>query len=61
MVQRYAHLGMDDLKGYAEQVRMQESQTGYDLATLEKTKGRRSDPKLLKHLAPEVGLEPTTP
>lgn len=33
MVQRYAHLRMDDLKRYAEQVRMQESQNGYDLAT----------------------------
>jgi hypothetical protein len=35
MVQRYAHLGMDDLKRYAEQVRMQETPAGYDLATLE--------------------------
>ena len=61
MVQRYAHLGMDDLKRYAEQVRMQESPPGYVLATPEKTKGRRSDPKSLKYLAPEVGLEPTTP
>ena len=37
MVQRYAHLGMDDLKRYAEQVRMQESPPGYVLATPEKT------------------------
>lgn len=35
MVQRYAHLGMDDLKRYAEQVRIQETPAGYDLATLE--------------------------
>lgn len=34
MVQRYAHLGMDDLKRYAEQVRMNETPPGYDLATL---------------------------
>lgn len=37
MVQRYAHLGMDDLKRYAEQVRMEESPPGYVLATPEKT------------------------
>lgn len=36
MVQRYAHLGMDDLKRYAEQVRIQQPAAGYDLATLEK-------------------------
>ena len=36
MVQRYAHLGMDDLKRYAEQVRMQEPPPGYVLATAEK-------------------------
>ncbi len=35
MVQRYAHLGMDDLKRYAEQVRLKETLPGYDLATLE--------------------------
>lgn len=35
MVQRYAHLGMDDLKRYAEQVRIQEVVGSYDLATLE--------------------------
>jgi hypothetical protein len=34
MVQRYAHLGMDDLKRYAEQVRMSEPPPSYDLATL---------------------------
>ena len=61
MVQRYAHLGMDDLKRYAEQVRMEEPNNGYDLATSEMKKGRRSDPKSLKTMAPEVGLEPTTP
>lgn len=37
MVQRYAHLGMDDLQRYAEQVRMQESPPGYVLATPETT------------------------
>lgn len=37
MVQRYAHLGMDDLKRYAEQVRMQELPPSYDLATPERT------------------------
>ena len=36
MVQYYAHLGMDDLKRYAEQVRIQQPVAGYDLATLEK-------------------------
>ena len=36
MVQRYAHLGMDDLKRYAEQVRIRQPAAGYDLATLEK-------------------------
>ena len=34
MVQRYAHLGMDDLKRYAEQVLMQQPSSSYDLATL---------------------------
>lgn len=29
-----AHLGMDDLKHYAEQVRMEESNMGYNLAAL---------------------------
>jgi hypothetical protein len=52
---------MDDLKRYAEQVRMQETPPGYVVATAEKTKGRRSDPNSLIDLAPEVGLEPTTP
>ena len=33
MVQRYAHLGMDDLKRYADRVRMEEPANGYDLAT----------------------------
>ena len=61
MVQRYAHLGMDDLKRYAEQVRMQESQNGYDLATSQKENGPVGPRKSLKNLAPEVGLEPTTP
>ena len=36
MVQYYAHLGMDDLKRYAEQVRIQQPAAGYGLATLEK-------------------------
>lgn len=35
MVQRYAHLGMDDLKRYAEQVRVQTPAGSYDPATLQ--------------------------
>ena len=34
MVQRYAHLGMDDLKRYAERVQMREPAASYDLATV---------------------------
>ena len=33
MVQRYAHLGMDDLQRYAERVQIQKVPPGYDLAT----------------------------
>uniref|UniRef100_UPI002D1FA3E4 tyrosine-type recombinase/integrase n=1 Tax=Dokdonella sp. TaxID=2291710 RepID=UPI002D1FA3E4 len=61
MVQRYAHLGMDDLKRYAEQVRMEELTTGYDFATSEKQSGPEGPLKTLKYLAPEAGLEPATP
>ena len=61
MVQRYAHLGMDDLKRYAERVQIQAPPASYDLATPEKEKGPRIAPKPLKYMAPEVGLEPTTP
>ena len=41
MVQRYAHLGMDDLKRYADRVRMEEPAAGYDLATQETKKTPR--------------------